>query len=202
MLDESSDIRELDEAELVLRASGGDQSAFAELVERYRSMVYNLAYHSLRCADDAFDATQDVFIKVYRALGKFRGDCKFSTWIYRIAQNTVRDYIRARSRRITPMSLSDYSDDGSEAKQLDIPDSAPSSDPSDSLERKLRRQAVREAILSLSDIHREIIVMREIEGRTYDEIAELLGLELGTVKSRLNRARRAIKDYLVKRNIL
>lgn len=202
MLDESSPDRQFDEADTVRRASGGDQSAFSELVERYQSMVYNLAYHSLRSADDAFDASQDVFIKVYRSLGSFRGDCKFSTWVYRIAQNTVRDYIRARSRRIAPVSLSDYSDDDCEARQLDIPDSDPMASPSETLERKLREEAVHEAILSLSDTHREIIIMREIECKSYDEIAERLGLELGTVKSRLNRARLAVKEYLTRRNIL
>lgn len=202
MLGESSASRDQDDIELVRRTSGGDQTAFAELVERYRSMVYNLAYHSLRSPDDAFDASQDVFIKAYRSIDKFRGDCKFSTWIYRIAQNTVRDYIRARSRRITPMSLSDYTDDDSEAKQIDIPDADPSVNPSETLERRLREEAVHEAIRSLSETHREIVIMREIEGKSYEEIAELLGLELGTVKSRLNRARLAIKEYLTKRNIL
>ncbi|HPT85483.1 MAG TPA: sigma-70 family RNA polymerase sigma factor [Bacillota bacterium] len=202
MLDESPGYRELDEAELVRRAASGEQPAFAELVERYRGMVYNLAYHSLRNADDAFDAAQDVFVKAYRSLSKFRGDSKFSTWIYRIAQNTVRDYIRARSRRMLPVSLSDYSGEDEDPRQLDIPDSDPSADPSESLERKMRERAVHEAILSLSETHRQIIILREIEGKSYEEIAELLGLELGTVKSRLNRARLAIKEYLVKRNIL
>jgi RNA polymerase sigma factor, sigma-70 family len=189
----------------VKRALDGDTDAFAELVDRYQNMVYNLAFQSLRNPDDAFDASQDVFLKVYKALKSFRGDSKFSTWIYSIAQNTIRDYIRARSRRITPLSLSDYGDGdsgGGEVRQLDIPDSDPKSSPAEVYERKERDEAVREAISSLSETHREIVVMRDIEGCSYEQISERLGLELGTVKSRLNRARLAVKDYLVKRNIL
>ncbi len=191
-----------DDDRLVKLASDGDQDAFAELVTRYQSMVYNLAFHSLRIADDASSVSQDVFLKAYRALRNFRGECKFSTWIYRIAQNTIRDYIRSRSRRIMPVSLSEYDGDSSEVRQLDIPDTDPSVNPIMVYERKTRDEEVRLAIASLSETHREIVILRDIEGCSYEEITERLGLELGTVKSRLNRARAAVKDYLCKRNIL
>ncbi len=197
-----SDIETRTDEEIIAVASSGDANAFAILVERYEKLVYNLAYQAVQNPDDAFDISQDVFIKAYRSLNTFRGDCKFSTWVYRITQNTAKDYIRMRSRRRV-VSLTDYgNDEDGEAKNTDIPDESISSKPEDLAEQNERRDIVREAIASLSDAHRDIIVLRDIEGYSYENIAEMLGLEIGTVKSRLNRARNAVKEFLIKRNIL
>nr|MBQ4319818.1 sigma-70 family RNA polymerase sigma factor [Clostridia bacterium] len=193
---------EYDEAETIRKAANGDSQAFTALVKQYEKLVYNLAYQTAMNPDDAFDISQEVFIKAYRSLQSFRGDCKFSTWIYRIAQNAAKDFMRSKSRRRT-VSLTDYgNDEDGEAKTADIADDNISSKPEESAEANERREIVRQAIASLSEDHRRIILLRDIEGYSYEDISKMLGLEIGTVKSRLNRARMAIKEYLLKRNIL
>ena len=177
------------------------QQAFSELVRKYERLVYNLSYQASGNADDAFDISQEVFIKVYRSLRKFRGDCRFFTWLYRITMNTVKDYLRTQKRKKT-VSLSDYDEeDENSPGTRDIPDDTAEADPEEMTERKERRALVRQAIGQLSEDHRIIITLRDMEGYSYEEIAEMLELEIGTVKSRLNRARQAIKEYLLERNI-
>ena len=189
------------EDELIARAAEGDAQAFAELVKKYEKLVYNLSYQASGNADDAFDISQEVFIKVYRSLRKFRGDCRFFTWLYRITMNTVKDYIRSQKRRKT-VSLSDYDEDEENPSGTrDIPDEGAEADPEEMTEKKERRELVRQAIGQLSEDHRTVVTLRDMEGYSYEEIAEMLGLEIGTVKSRLNRARLAIKEYLLDRNI-
>lgn len=190
-----------EEEQLVSRASRGDAQAFAELVRKYEKLVYNLSYQASGNADDAFDISQEVFIKVYRSLDKFRGDCRFFTWLYRITMNTVKDYIRSQKRKKT-VSLSEYDEeeDGPSATR-DIPDETTEADPEEMTEIKEKRRLVRQAIAQLSEDHRTILTLRDMEGYSYEEIAEMLELEIGTVKSRLNRARQAVKEYLLQRNI-
>ena len=195
------EIENSEEQELVFRASKGDAQAFSELVRKYERLVYNLSYQASGNADDAFDISQEVFIKVYRSLRKFRGDCRFFTWLYRITMNTVKDYLRTQKRKKT-VSLSDYDEeDENSPGTRDIPDDTAEADPEEMTERKERRALVRQAIAQLSEDHRIIITLRDMEGYSYEEIAEMLELEIGTVKSRLNRARQAIKEYLLERNI-
>lgn len=188
------------EALMIQRAMSGDKEAFGELVKQYESMVYNTAMQALRNAEDAYDVSQEVFIKAWRSIGSFRGESKFSTWIYRITSNQIKDYIRAKSRHAT-LSLSEYDNDNDTDKEIDIPDASRSVMPEEVYLRDELRDTVREAIASMSADHRQIIVLRDIEGYSYEEIAEMLGLEIGTVKSRINRARNAVKDFLTKRNI-
>lgn len=190
-----------DDTRLVHASLSGNGEAFSELVKKYERMIYNTSYQILGNADDAFDVSQETFIKAYKSLGAFRGDSKFSTWLYKICQNAAKDYLRSKSRHRT-VSLTAYGDDDTKEIQLDIPDEDPSNQPGSSLEREESRKAVREAISQLSEDHKSVIVLRDIEGYSYDEISEILNLEIGTVKSRLNRARLAIKDFLIKRNFL
>jgi RNA polymerase sigma-70 factor (ECF subfamily) len=190
-----------DDARLVHASLSGDNGAFGELVKKYEKLVYNTSYQLIGNPDDAFDVSQETFIKAYRSLGSFRGDSKFSTWLYKICQNAARDYIRSKSRQKT-VSLTAYDEDDTKEIQMDIPDDDISSQPDRSLEREETRSAVREAIAKLSEDHKNVIVLRDIEGYSYEDISEILNLEIGTVKSRLNRARLAIKDFLVKRNFL
>ena len=189
-----------EDARLVHSVLSGNQSAFEEIVRKYEKMVYNTAYQFTMSTEDAFDVSQETFIKAYRSLGSFRGDCKFSSWLYRITQNAASDFLRAKSNN-SSLSLTDSDDDGENA-QLDVVDDSVSSDPQMSYERDERKRAVWDAINALSEDHREIIVMRDIEGMSYDDISEALDIEIGTVKSRINRARAAIKVFLEKRNFL
>jgi len=191
-----------DEAMIIKQAADGDSQAFTVLVKKYEKLIYNLSYQAVMNPDDAFDISQEVFIKAYRSLKSFRGDCKFSTWLYRIAQNAAKDYLRSKSRRRV-VSLTEYgNDEDGEAKNTDIVDDNIASKPEESAELNERREIVRQAIDSLSEDHKTIILLRDIEGYSYEDISAMLGLEIGTVKSRLNRARNAIKEYLIKRNIL
>lgn len=187
------------EEELIKKASGGDSEAFGRLVEKYEGMVYNIIIGDIGRCEDAYDISQEVFIKAYRSINSFRGDCKFSTWIYRICINACRDYIRYKSKD-KYISMSEY-DENTYERQLDIADDV-SKEPESISERKEKIEYVRLAISSLNPIHRRIIILRDIEGYSYDEISEMLSLEEGTVKSRINRARHAIKDFLSQRNIL
>lgn len=190
-----------DDTRLVHASLSGDSEAFGELVKKYEKLIYNTSYQLIGNPDDAFDVSQETFIKAYRSLGSFRGDSKFSTWLYKICQNAARDYIRSKFRQKT-VSLTAYDDDDTKEVQLDIVDDDISSQPDRSLEREESRAAVREAIAKLSEDHKNVIVLRDIEGYSYEDISEILNLEIGTVKSRLNRARLAIKDFLINRNFL
>lgn len=188
-----------DDSELVLNTLSGDKKAFSALVCKYEKFVYNTSAMITGSRDDAYDVSQEAFIKAYNSLGSFRGDSKFSTWLYAITLNCARDFLRSRKRRAS-VSLTVDGDEGD--SQLDLPDDSPTSSPEEMAEREAEREAVRDAIAQLSENHRQIIMLRDIEGYTYEEISDMLDLEIGTVKSRLNRARLAVKEFLVKRNIL
>lgn len=188
-----------EDAKLVLGAQNGNQDCFNQLVKKYEKLVYNTAFQYVKSADDAFDISQNTFMKAYIKLNSFRGSSKFSTWLYRIAQNCSKDYIRYRNNHITS-SITVEDDESDEESQLDIPDTDINNLPEESLERNEINRSVRAAIDSLPEEQREIIILRDIDGVSYEDIAAMLDLELGTVKSRINRARKKIKDYLEERN--
>lgn len=189
----------LGDEELVSLASAGDENAFSELMRRYENTVYHTAAAVLGRSDDAADVSQETFIKVYRSLPSFRGECRFSTWIYRICVNCARDWLRRAARN---SSLSLTASDDEERPDIDLPDGEADNDPEQSLEEKHRREAVWNAIGKLSEEHRVILVLRDMQGRSYEEISRLLNLAPGTVKSRLSRARDAVKRELVRGNFL
>ena len=192
---------------LIKRSVRGDNDAFGELVLKYEHFVYNLICQMSGNSDDAYDVSQEVFIKIYRGLKNFRFDCKFSTWIYKITANAVKDYFRDKQKN-RYISLSDWTDEEESAsgfaasKPPDIVEEDINARPEEAFERGEAQEAVRNAISHLSEEHKEIIILRDMEGYSYDEISEMLSLEIGTVKSRINRARLAVKDYLVKRNFI
>ena len=179
---------------IVQRVLEGDTNAFEELVLEYEKKVYNVALRMLNNSEDAADMTQEAFIKAYNSLSGFRGDSKFSVWLTRIVSNLCLDFMRSRNRRPT-VSLSVEDDDGEDV-QLDIADSSQS--PEELLERSLTRESVRRGLQSLPEDYREILLLREIQGLSYDEIADVLDIEVGTVKSRIFRGRKKLCDYLIK----
>lgn len=182
------------EAAVIRAVLNGDINAFETLVKEYEKNVYNLALRMTGNSEDAADMSQEAFIKAYNSLSSFRGDSKFSVWLYRIVSNVCLDYLRSRTRKPT-VSLSTENDDGDEV-ELDIADETQS--PELLLDRSLTRDAVRRGLASLPPDHREILLLREIQGLSYEEIAAALDLEAGTVKSRIFRARKKLSSFLIK----
>lgn len=183
---------EVSEKKIIEKVLGGDANAFEELVLKYEKTVYNLALRMVGDRDDAFDMTQEAFIKAYGSLSSFRGDSKFSVWIYRITTNVCLDFLRSKSRK-QQVSLT-VSDDDEDA-QLDIPD--PKADPEQQLIKKISMQSVEEGLKTLPDKQRQILVMRELGGMSYAEIGKALSIEEGTVKSRIFRARKRLCTFLL-----
>ena len=181
------------EVQIVQRVLQGDVNAFEKLVLEYEKSVYAITQRMTGNAEDAADMTQETFIKAYNSLSSFRGDSKFSVWLYRIATNVCLDFLRSRSRKPT-VSLSVEDDDGEEV-ELDIADESQS--PERLLERGLTRDAVRRGLDALSPEYRQILLLREIQGLSYEEIADALTLEVGTVKSRIFRARKRLCAFLM-----
>lgn len=181
------------EAAIVRKVLSGDANAFETLVLEYEKNVYNIALRMTGNSEDAADMTQEAFIKAYNSLQSFRGDSKFSVWLYRIVSNVCLDFLRSKNRRPT-VSLSVEDDDGEDA-QLDVADESQS--PELLLDRKLTRDSVRRGLDSLPPDYRQILLLREIQGLSYDEIAQALSLEVGTVKSRIFRARKRLCTFLI-----
>jgi len=183
------------ENEVIKKACQGDNEAFAQLYKEYENLVYTTAYYMTKNSEDSCDISQDVFIKVYKSLPQFRGDCKFSSWIYRICVNTVNDYLRKNSRKKT-VSLSVYDDDKDVDAQLDIPVEDPDALPEAALDKSDTQEMIRKAIEELPEDMRQIIILRDIYGYSYEELCKMLSLKEGTVKSRINRARNILRDKL------
>ncbi len=188
-------------AALVERAKNGDEAAFGVLVETYERFVYHTAIRSLRAcggkSEDGEDVAQDAFLKAWRSLPAFRGECAFTTWLYRITVNCARDHCRIEGRHPTvSMTVSD-DQSGEEELQLDIPVTEGDTVPESAVDRKETARLVREAIGALPEDMRTVLLLRDMEDLPYADIAELLHLEVGTVKSRLNRARLALRQLLV-----
>ena len=182
---------QLDE-DLVLRVQRGDRSAFDFLVIKYQHKIIQLVNRYVKDPSEAQDVAQEAFIKAYRALGNFRGDSAFYTWLYRIAINTAKNYLVSRSRR-----SSDYQVDIQDAEALE---NAPQLQGMETPERLLLNQeiidTIKTAIDKLPEEMRTAIMLREFEGMSYEEIAEAMDCPVGTVRSRIFRAREAIDNKL------
>ena len=190
----SIDIRK--DEELVRAFQGGDKAAFDVLVVKYKDKVFNLCYRFLGDQQEANDSAQVVFIKVYRSLKKFRQESAFSTWIYRITANTCKNKIKSSEYRKKKKTVSldnpgrmTYGD-----APMEIQDAYAS--PMAELETKERMMLIQDALVSLPIDKRTVIVLHDIDGLSYEEISKVTGSNLGTVKSRLSRARRELKEKL------
>ena len=181
-----------EERRLVVAAQRGDVESFNALVRQYEGRVYNLCYRMLGDAESAADAAQDAFLSAFRNLHSFRGG-SFRSWILRIATNACYDVLRARKRR-PAVSLDNPLDDEDEAARLQIADRAEAPD-----EFALRRElaaAIQRGLALLPEEQRLILILSDIQGLTYDEIAQITNTNLGTVKSRLSRGRARLRDIL------
>jgi len=186
--DRENRIAEADDAELVSRAQTGDFAAYEALVRQYRNDVFGFAYHFVRDREEAWDLSQEVFIKAHRALKRFRGDASFKTWVLRITANQCKDFLK--KRRIKTVSF-----DG--APQYENRP-APELDPRDQAEAQEVGQAIQRAVDALPVKHRTAFVLREIEGLSYQEMAGVMNCSVGTVMSRLHHARRKLRSLLEK----
>lgn len=181
----------MDEQKLISLAQKGDQAAFEQLLDHYQKPVYHQALRLVGNPEDAADVTQEVFLKVWKHLPSFRGESSFSTWLYRLTDNAALDLIRREKKRRGDSSLDD------EEGALTLPaDPAPT--PHQAIEQKELHQAVAEGLAQLSEEHRQVLVMREINGLSYEQIGSILDLSPGTVKSRIARARISLAKFLQK----
>ncbi len=184
----------LSEQELIRSAQAGNAVAFEQLIEEHQKRIFSIAYRIAGNPEDAADMAQEVLVKIFRNLKNFRGDSKFSTWLYRVATTTCLDE-QKRQRRHTAYSLDETleTEDGSLA--VDPVDTGPT--PEESMERKAVRQAIHQAIGKLKEEHKKVILLREVQGLSYEEIAKILNCSEGTIKSRINRARDSLKKFLL-----
>ena len=180
------------ENEIIRSVLRGNINDFEKLVTAYEKNVYNIALRMVGDPEDAADMTQETFIKAYRALSGFRGDSKFSSWLYRIASNVCLDFLRSRSRH-PQVSLSTVDED--DRATFELPDMR--QNPEEQLMKKLGMEAVRRGLEQLPEQQRQILVLRELGGLSYAELAQTLGLEEGTVKSRIFRARKRLCALLL-----
>ena len=196
MTESAIQFSELDDAGLVRLAQSGQRSAFSELAERYAPRVYRTARHITKNDQDAEDVLQDAFLKAYRKLDQFQGDSLFSTWLTRIAVNEALMRLRKGKKRKT-VSLDESIDTGDGEVTREVADERET--PEEALGREETRRLLESAVDSLSETYRPVFVLRDVEGWSTEETAEMLDLSLSAVKSRLLRARLQIREKLQRR---
>jgi RNA polymerase sigma-70 factor (ECF subfamily) len=185
----------LADCDLVAQAIAGGEDGFEELVRRYQRPIAAYVYRMVADYDAALDLTQEVFIKVYGSLARYRSEYKFSTWIYKIAHNAAIDHLRRHPMR--EQALLD--EVGGEPRELLIANDSPS--PEQEYAGKERRAEIEAVVCELPAAYKELVVLRHAHDLSYDEIAEVTGLPLGTVKNRLFRAREAMRQQFTERGI-
>lgn len=181
----------LQDEQLVARCQTGDFAAFEELVRRYRNEVYALAYHFLRNREEAWDISQEVFIKAHGAIGRFRGDSSIKTWLLRITANRCKDFFKKRRLPVTAL----------DELTVEQPATPAQSSPSRTLEARELGEAINMALDALPDKHRTAFVLRELEGLTYEEMSQVMACNMGTVMSRLHHARKKLQRLLIKTGV-
>jgi RNA polymerase sigma-70 factor (ECF subfamily) len=187
-------LRLMDDAGVVTTFLGGEERAFDELVERYQTRLVNFIYRTVGDRERAEDLVQEVFIRVYRHLHRFDRSKKFSTWVYTIASNLAKNELRNRSRNPLVLFQTVRKNRQDDDRPLQFED--PNSRPDDLYRKRHLREVVEQSVAKLPEHHRSVFVLRELEGKSYDEIAEITGCNLGTVKSRLNRARTSFAELV------
>lgn len=182
---------EFQEGKWLSAAREGDQAAFEELVRLYEKRVLALTRRMCKNPEDAAEAAQEAFLAAWQGLKNFRGDSSFSTWLYRLASNACVDLLRREGKRQAAVSLDD------EDLNLDVPSPMPS--PQEEAERRELRERIEEGLQTLPPEYRAVLVLREMQQLRYDEIAQALSLDVGTVKSRISRGRRKLRGFLLER---
>lgn len=185
-----------EESKIISAVLDGDVNAYEALVLEHQKSVYNIALRMTGNRDDAFDISQDAFLKAFRSLHDFRGECSFGSWVYRMAANMSIDHLRRQKRRRADETV--YLDDERDGERpTQIPDMT--NEPYAQTERREMRRAVFEGLERLDEEQRLILILRDINGLSYAEIAETLKTELSTVKSRIYRARARLANFLLEK---
>ena len=187
-------LQAMDDSAVVTAFLGGEERAFSELVTRYQTRLLNFVYRTIGDREKAEDLVQEVFIRVYRHLHRFDRSKKFSTWVYTIASNLAKNELRNRSRNPLVLFQTIKSNWEDEERPLQFEDTT--ARPDDLFRKRHLRQLVEDTVAQLPEHHRQVFVLRELEGKSYEEIAEITDCNLGTVKSRLNRARNAFASII------
>lgn len=178
----------MNERELIARLQKRDEAAFEELIRQYEKKVYTLCFRMCGNSEDAEEAAQDAFLALWRGIDRFRQESSLSTWIYRLATNACIDTLRRRKKQSGSVSLDD------EELFVDAVDTSPQ--PQETVEHREARKLLQEGLSALPEEYRKVLILREIEGLSYTEIAECASLELGTVKSRISRGRSLLRNFL------
>ena len=189
------DLSAASDRELVAIAVTGFDGSFEELVRRYQRPIAAYVYRMVGNYESALDLTQEIFIKVYNSLSRYRAEFKFSTWIYKIAHNAAVDHLRRSSTREQSLVA------GTESDSFDLPIESASLTPEQESERKERRGEIESVVSALPANYRELIILRHSQDLSYEEIVEVTGLPLGTVKNRLFRAREMMRQQFVDKGI-
>src|SRR5262244_580139 len=191
----SRDLTAASDQDLVANAVSGAEGSFEELVRRYQRPISAYVYRMIGDYESALDLTQEIFIKVYGSLRRYRAEFKFSTWIYKIAHNSAVDHLRRNATREQSLIA------GSEGETFDLPIESARLTPEQESERRERRTEIESVIRALPANYRELIILRHSQDLSYEEIVEVTGLPLGTVKNRLFRAREMMRQQFVEKGI-
>lgn len=178
----------MNERELIARLQKRDEAAFEELIRQYEKKVYTLCFRMCGNSEDAEEAAQDAFLALWRGIDRFRQESSLSTWIYRLATNACIDTLRRRKKQSGSVSLDD------EELFVDAVDTSPQ--PQETVEYRETQKLLQEGLSALPEEYRKVLILREIEGLSYTEIAESASIELGTVKSRISRGRSLLRNFL------
>lgn len=178
----------MNERELIARLQKRDEAAFEELIRQYEKKVYTLCFRMCGNSEDAEEAAQDAFLVLWRGIDRFRQESSLSTWIYRLATNACIDTLRRRKKQSGSVSLDD------EELFVDAVDTSPQ--PQETVEHRETQKLLQEGLSALPEEYRKVLILREIEGLSYTEIAESASIELGTVKSRISRGRSLLRNFL------
>ncbi len=181
------------EAKLIKQSQQGDMKSFEKLVRLHQDQAYRTAFAMLGNTEDAKDATQEAFIKIYKSLNKFKHQSSFSTWMYRIVHNTCLDILRRRKRR-REVPVETKNSAGTEGYEIPLEDTGDG--PESLLDYEFLKEEVKKGIGELPEEYQGVIILRDIEGLSYSKVAEVMEISQGTVKSRLNRGRKMLRNYL------
>lgn len=186
------------EALLLKKIKDGDVASFELLIKDYQVYAYNIAYRMMGNEEDAKDAAQEALIKVYKSIQKFKETSSFSTWLYRIVMNTCKDELKKHKEKVLSLDREMETDDGTMSREI----GDESLNPSKIVERNEVSHVVQEAINTLPDANKMVIVLRDIQGLSYEEISQVIKEPVGTVKSRISRGRNQLKKILIEQKHL
>ena len=185
-----------DKQDLIARCQAGDREAFDELVSRYQRYVFNIIYQHLGPTDQLEDIAQEVFLRIFKFIGSFRREASLESWIYKVTLNYIRSHLRKQSlqRRMLIQERQSGEDDSPEL--LERLPARRNSDPAETIVPQQIAEQIRRAVYSLKPIYRDVLIMRELKEMSYQEIADILGISIGTVKSRISRARELVREMI------